>query len=57
MDKIYTTNVRSTVLFSKYFAKQVIQNKSRGCIINISSVSGQEASSDAMYGLSKAAII
>ena len=57
IDKIYSTNIRSTVLFSKYFAKKIMNDKKSACIINISSVSGQEASSDAIYGLSKAALI
>ena len=57
IDKVLNTNIRSTVLFSKNFAQRIIPDKKNACIINISSVAGQEASSDAIYGLSKAALI
>ncbi|EKE18652.1 MAG: oxidoreductase [uncultured bacterium] len=57
IDRVFNTNIRSAVLFSKYFAKRMIIDKKNACIVNVSSVAGQEASSDAVYGLSKAALI
>lgn len=58
IDRVFNVNIRSAVLFSKYFAKRIIADKRNACcIVNISSVAGQEASSDAVYGLSKAALI
>lgn len=57
IDRVLAVDIKSAVYFSKKFAQFKLQNKERGSIINISSVSGQEGSSDAMYGLSKAALI
>lgn len=57
MDEIWKVNIKGTTICSKFFIENLIKNKQFGKIINISSISGQEGSSDALYGLSKAAII
>ena len=57
IEKILAVNIKSAVYFSQQFARVKLKHKEQGCIINISSVSGQEGSSDAVYGLSKAALI
>lgn len=57
INKVIEVNIKSAIFFSKNFAQYKIKNKEYGSIINISSVSGQEWSSDAIYGLSKAALI
>lgn len=57
IEKILSVNIASAILFSKHFAQHAITRAVDSCIVNISSVSGQEASSDAVYGASKAAII
>ena len=57
IDRVLEVNIKYAVYFSKKFAQYKMRNKEHGCIINMSSVSGQESSSDAIYGLSKAALI
>ncbi len=57
IDNIININVKSAIYFSKIFAATKIKNKEKGVILNISSVSGQDGSSDAIYGLSKSALI
>lgn len=50
-------NIKGPTICSKFFIENLKLNGNKGKIINISSISGQEGSSDALYGLSKAAII
>lgn len=57
IDKVLDINVKGYVYFSQLFAKLLLQDKRQGVIVNMSSVSGIEGSSDAIYGLSKAAIL
>ncbi|MBI2346864.1 MAG: SDR family oxidoreductase [Deltaproteobacteria bacterium] len=57
IDHVLTTNINGAVYFSQQFGKYVLGRKDCGVIVNIASVSGQEGSSDAIYGLSKAALI
>lgn len=57
IDRVLAVDIKSAVYSSKRFAHYKIKNREKGSIINISSVSGQEGSSDAIYGLSKAALI
>lgn len=57
MDTVWNVNIRSATICSKFFIQNLLSKGQQGKIINISSVSGQEGSSDALYGLSKAAII
>jgi 3-oxoacyl-[acyl-carrier protein] reductase len=39
------------------FGRKLLQNQRKGVVVNMSSVSGIEGSSDAIYGISKAAIL
>lgn len=57
IDSVINTNIKGAVYFSKHFGQLLKDSQSNGAIVNISSVSGQEGSSDAIYGMSKAAII
>lgn len=57
MDTVLNVNIKGPTIFSKFFIQQLQSSNRKGKIINISSISGQEGSSDALYGLSKAAII
>ncbi|UPO90604.1 SDR family oxidoreductase [Niallia sp. Man26] len=57
MDKVLDINVKGFIYFSQMFGKKLLEEKRKGVIINMSSVSGMEGSSDAIYGLSKAAIL
>lgn len=55
--RIMDVNIKGALYNSKFFAAAIGQAGAKGRIINISSVSGQEGSSDAVYGLSKAALL
>ncbi|QCR32494.1 SDR family NAD(P)-dependent oxidoreductase [Lysinibacillus sp. SGAir0095] len=57
IDKVLDINVKGSIYFSQLFGKKILQSKGMGVIVNMSSVSGIEGSSDAIYGLSKAAIL
>ncbi|MCL6602465.1 MAG: SDR family oxidoreductase [Paenibacillus sp.] len=57
INKVLDTNVKGCIYFSQWFGKRILETKSQGVIVNMSSVSGVEGSSDAIYGLSKAAIL
>ncbi|MCA1293136.1 SDR family oxidoreductase [Paenibacillus sp. alder61] len=57
IDKVLDINVKGYIYFSQRFGKKMIQSQRKGAIVNMSSVSGMEGSSDAIYGLSKAAIL
>jgi len=57
IDKVLDINVKGYIYFSQRFGKKMIQSQRKGVIVNMSSVSGLEGSSDAIYGLSKAAIL
>ncbi|WP_102691903.1 SDR family NAD(P)-dependent oxidoreductase [Rummeliibacillus pycnus] len=57
IDRVLNINIKGFVYFSQQFAKILFRNKTYGSIVNMSSVSGMEGSSDAIYGLSKAAIL
>lgn len=57
IDKVLNINVKGFIYFSQMFGKKLFQSHRNGVIINMSSVSGMEGSSDAIYGLSKAAIL
>lgn len=57
IDNVLDINVKGFVYFSQLFGKQLLQSNRTGVIVNMSSVSGMEGSSDAIYGLSKAAIL
>ncbi|MCM3238755.1 SDR family oxidoreductase [Heyndrickxia oleronia] len=57
IDKVLDINVKGFVYFSQMFGKKLLQTERQGVIVNMSSVSGIEGSSDAIYGLSKAAIL
>lgn len=57
IDRVIDINVKGAIYFSQYFGKLTFGHKRKGVIVNISSISGQEGSSDAIYGASKAAIL
>ncbi len=57
IDKVISVNIKSAIYFSRKFAQYKLKNKEKGCIVNMSSVSGLEGSSDAIYGLTKAALV
>lgn len=56
IDKVLNVNLKGCIYFSQGFGRLMIPNQRQGLIVNISSISGQEGSSDAIYGASKAAI-
>ena len=55
--RVIAVNCLGAVYCSQIFAQGLHAREQRGVIVNMSSVSGQEGSSDAIYGMSKAAII
>ncbi|TFB24004.1 SDR family oxidoreductase [Filobacillus milosensis] len=56
--QIIDTNMKSALFLSKYVAKNMIKNKTKGKIISISSVAGQTAlRTGVVYAMTKAAII
>ncbi|WP_433956700.1 SDR family NAD(P)-dependent oxidoreductase [Cytobacillus horneckiae] len=57
IDKVLDINVKGYIYFTQLFGKNLFQTQRQGVIVNMSSVSGIEGSSDAIYGLSKAAIL
>lgn len=57
INKVIDINIKSAVHFSKLFAEHIILKNKKGIILNMTSVSGQDGSSDAIYGLSKSALI
>ncbi|PGK51769.1 3-ketoacyl-ACP reductase [Priestia megaterium] len=57
IDNVLDVNIKGAIYFSQMFAKLLLNKKQCGVIVNMSSVSGMEGSSDALYGLSKAAIL
>lgn len=57
IDQVLDVNLKGVIYFSQKFGKHLLESKRKGVIVNMSSVSGLEGSSDAIYGLSKAAIL
>ncbi|MFU2018878.1 SDR family NAD(P)-dependent oxidoreductase [Peribacillus butanolivorans] len=57
IDKVLDINVKGFIYFSQMFGKKLLQTQREGVVVNMSSVSGIEGSSDAVYGLSKAGIL
>lgn len=57
LDRVINVNLKGAFYFSRCFAKAVLENKKQGVIVNMASLAGQEGSSDAAYGMSKAALI
>lgn len=57
VDKVLNVNLKGCIYFSQGFGKLMVPSQRQGVIVNISSISGQEGSSDAIYGASKAAIL
>ncbi|WP_054941428.1 SDR family NAD(P)-dependent oxidoreductase [Paenibacillus ihuae] len=57
IDKVLNVNVKGYLYSTQLFGKLLLEQERRGTIVNMSSVSGQEGSSDAVYGLSKAAVL
>lgn len=57
VNRVTSVNIHGAVYFSQLFGKYLLSIKREGTIINISSVSGQEGSSDAVYGMTKSALI
>ena len=57
IDTVLNINIKGFIYFTQMFGKLLLQSQRKGVIVNMSSVSGMEGSSDAIYGLSKAAIL
>lgn len=57
ISRVMDINIKGYVYFSQGFGRLLLNRKRKGVIVNMSSVSGQEGSSDAIYGLTKAAIL
>lgn len=57
IDQVLNINVKGFIYFTQMFGQQLFSNQRKGVIVNMSSVSGIEGSSDAIYGTSKAAIL
>lgn len=57
MHKVMAVNINGAIYCCQLFARMVLARHGSGAIVNMSSVAGQEGSSDALYGLSKAALI
>lgn len=57
IDRVLDINIKGYVYLSQGFGRMLLAQKRQGVIVNMSSVSGQEGSSDAVYGLSKAAVL
>ncbi|BCG58592.1 SDR family NAD(P)-dependent oxidoreductase [Paenibacillus sp. URB8-2] len=57
IDKVMDINIKGAVYFSQLFGRRMLRNQQTGTIVNMSSVSGLEGSSDAIYGLTKAALL
>ncbi|MNZ42470.1 3-oxoacyl-[acyl-carrier-protein] reductase FabG [compost metagenome] len=57
IDKVLDINVKGYVYLSQLFGEFIIRRNNLGVIVNMSSVSGIEGSSDAIYGLTKAGIL
>jgi 3-oxoacyl-[acyl-carrier protein] reductase len=57
IDTVLGVNIKGFIYFSQLFGGLIIRGNTQGIIVNMSSVSGIEGSSDAIYGLSKAAIL
>lgn len=57
IQRVINVNCIGAIFFSQLFAKSIFFNQINGIIVNISSVAGEEGSSDAVYGLSKAALL
>ncbi|NGM84640.1 SDR family oxidoreductase [Paenibacillus sp. 7124] len=57
IDKVMDINIKGAVYFSQLFGRRMLRNRQQGTIVNMSSVSGMEGSSDAVYGLTKAALL
>lgn len=55
--KLAQVNNFGAVYCTQLFAKPLLERKQNGAIVNISSVSGQHGSSDAIYGMTKAALL
>ena len=55
--QLILVNNTGAVYCTQFFARNVLNNKRNGAIVNISSVSGQHGSSDAIYGMTKAALL
>jgi 3-oxoacyl-[acyl-carrier protein] reductase len=57
IDAVINVNIKGAFYFSQFFGSRIMASDAEGVIVNIASIAGQEGSSDAVYGLSKAALI
>lgn len=55
--QLVQVNNIGAVYCTQQFSKPLLERKQNGAIVNISSVSGQHGSSDAIYGMTKAALL
>lgn len=57
LEHVWSVNLKAAFYCSRYYAKPVLDNGRSGVIVNLASLAGEEGSSDAVYGASKAALI
>lgn len=57
LQQVIAVNCIGMVYFTQFFARNLLAAKLPGAIVNLSSVSAQEGSSDAVYGMTKAAVL
>jgi 3-oxoacyl-[acyl-carrier protein] reductase len=57
MRQVIETNCMGPLYLSRSFGQALVSKQQTGSIVNISSVSAHDGSSDAVYGMSKAAIL
>ncbi len=56
-DVVMSVNVRAPLFLCQYFSNAIRENKAKGVIVNIASISGECGSKDVVYGVSKGAMI
>lgn len=57
IQRVVAVNCLGALHMTRYFVEPLLARQASGVIVNISSVSGQEGSSDAVYGLTKGALL
>ena len=57
INKLLQVNLFGPIYMTQFFGKVLMPEKQPGVIVNIASIAGQIGSSDAIYGVSKAAVI
>lgn len=57
VEKVMAVNLIAPIYFSKEFARDKVDDKKQGVIVNIASVSGEAGTSESVYGATKAGVI